>query len=141
MFARGTILTRKEPFDEPKPAAKTEDARNGDPRHVFNRVRVIGPSPVQTSGHLAEWQGGQSQGVLVQPEGVFGPTVDRPLGELQRDYNVEFVPKVEIQQGTVRVIDATSSELGPSPEDVFREGLQEPIAPVKELPQAMQGIQ
>lgn len=140
MYAPNTILKRKEPVAEPDPRGKTDDARNGDPLHPFNRVRVIGPSPVQRSGALAEWQGGQSAGVLIQPEGQFGPTVDRPLGELQQDYDIEFEPVVEITQGTVRVINAHSHQAGPTPEDVFRDGLQESI-PHNDLPATMLGQQ
>lgn len=142
MYAPDTILVRKEPFPEPDPKGKTDEARAGHEMAPFNRIRVIGPSPVQMSGALAEWQGGQSAGVLVQPHMAFGPTVDRPLGELQRDYDVEFVPErsLELSQ-KIRVIDAHSGEAGPSPEDVFRDGLQESVPQNKALPANMMGQQ
>lgn len=142
MYAPDTILKRKEPYPEPDPTGKTDEARAGHELAPFNTIRVIGPSPVQMSGALAEWQGGSSQGVLIQPHKAFGPTVDRPLGELQRDYDVEFAPVREMEINTkIRVIDAQSGEAGPSPEDVFRQGLQKSIPKQKSLPQPMQGVQ
>ena len=140
MYAPDTILTRKEPYPEPDPKGKTDEARAGHELAPFNTVRVIGPSPVTMSGALAEWQGGASKGVLIQPHKAFGPTVDRPLGELQRDYDVTFQPERTIEQGKIRVIDAHSGEAGPSPEDVFSQGLQESIPQQKGLPSTMSGV-
>lgn len=134
MYAPDTILTRKEPLPEADPAGKTDEERAGHALACFNELRVVGASPVQTSGALAEWQGGASAGVIVQPTG-FGPTVDRPLGELQRDYDVTFTPERNLNlQNTVRVIDAHSSEAGMSPEEVFATGAQKSIPKAKGMP-------
>ena len=118
MYARNTILTRREPFEAPNPEA--DPPVEGDPKYIFNRVRVIGRSPIShMGGAAAEGSGVGAQGVIVEPLEGFGGTVDRPLGELQRDYTIEFEPGPTQIEPTLRVINAQTREAGPSPEEVF----------------------
>ena len=120
MYARGTILSRREPF--PVADAAAVPPVDGDPRAPYNRVRVIGPSPrVVSGGAPAMWSGVSAQGVVIEPLAGFGGIVDRPLGELQADYDIESEPEVVIPQPSVRVIDAQSRAAGPTPEEVFAE--------------------
>lgn len=125
MFARDTILARREPFAAPDP--KADPPVEGDPRHIYNRVRVIGPSPVaHLGGQPAEWQSGPgSQGVVVEPLDGFGGNVDRPLGELQRDYFIDKEPTPMLVEQKIRVINAATREAGPTPEEVFAEAAQQ----------------
>lgn len=142
MYAPDTILTKKDPLPEPNPAGKTDEERAGHPLAAYNRIRVVGPSPVQYSGQLAEWQGGASAGVLIQPTPAFGPTVDRPLGELQRDYEIESEPETTFEMTQkIRIIDAHSRQAGLSPEEVFASGAQKSIPKSKGIPSQMAGMQ
>lgn len=113
MYSRNTILSRREPFPDDDPAA------------VYNRVRVLGTSPIAYMGGSAQtWSGVSAQGVIIQPEGAFGGNLDRPLGELQRDYTIESEPEPTQITPSVRVINAQTREAGPAPEDVFAEARQ-----------------
>lgn len=110
MYSRDTILSRRDPFKDDDPAA------------VYNRVRVIGTSPVAyMGGATGTWSGVSAQGVIIQPEGAFGGNLDRPLGELQRDYEIETEPEPTVVTPSIRVINAQTREAGPSPEDAFAE--------------------
>ena len=102
MYEPETILARTEPKDNP-----------------YDRVRVVGISPIQHSHNEArgDWVGGQSQSILIEPLADFGATLDVPLGQLQELYDVESVPEHEIPVvPTVRVV----HQGDPSPEDVFK---------------------
>lgn len=121
MFARDTILARREPF--PAPDASVSPPVEGDARYIYNRVRVIGPSPVAIlGGQPAAWQSGPgAQGVVIEPLDGFGGNVDRPLGELQRDYMIEREPEQIFVESKIRVVNAHTREAGPTPEEVFAE--------------------
>jgi hypothetical protein len=105
-YATGTILSRKEPFEEP--ADDSPDLR------PYNEIKVIGPSPVQTNARAAEWTGQAGDNISVIPTD-FGEVIDRPQGELQKDYDVTFIP--ESNQPLTHTV--TVQELGPSPEETF----------------------
>lgn len=124
MFSRGTILARREPFIVPD--LKADPPVEGDPAYVYNRVRVIGVSPVAHMGGTSNWGGVAAQGVIIEPVTGFGGNVDRPLGELQRDYTIESEPEPLTIQSTVRVINAQTREAGPTPEEVFAESASSP---------------
>lgn len=120
MFARNTVLERREPFEAPNP--KADPPVEGDPRYIYNHVRVVGPSPIAyMGGEAAEWQGVGRQGVVIEPLDGYGGTVDKPLGEIQRDYVIVKEPEPTVVQPTVKVVNAHTREAGPSPEDVFAE--------------------
>lgn len=119
MYARNTILKRREPFVAPN--AEADPPVEGDARHIYNHVRVIGESPVAHMGGPQQWEGVGSRGVIIEPLDGFGGSVDRPLGELQRDYVIEQEPAPTVIQPSIRVINAQTREAGPTPEDVFRE--------------------
>lgn len=113
MYSRDTVLTRREPFDETDPAA------------AYNRVRVVGTSPVAYMGGAAStWSGVSAQGVIIEPVSTFAGNLDRPLGELQRDYAIESEPEPTVVTPSIRVINAQTREAGPSPEDAFAETRQ-----------------
>lgn len=119
MYARDTILARKEPFVAPDLAA--DPPVDGNPAYIYNHVRVVGPSPIARMGGPEQWEGVGARGVVIEPLDGFGGTVDRPLGELQRDYYVDVEPDPVIVTPSIRVIDAHTRDAGPTPEDVFRE--------------------
>jgi hypothetical protein len=112
MYARDTILTLKQQRD---PDPETGEA------FAYNRVRVIGESPVSHS-HKGNYEGADAAGVIVTPIANFGGTIDEPFGKLTTLYDVESIPEPEeIDPDTkIRVIDGTSAQAGPTPEERFR---------------------
>lgn len=112
MYARDTILTLKEqrPNDP-----ETDEA------FAYNRVKVIGESPVSHS-HKGNYEGADAAGVIITPLANFGGTLDEPFGKLTALYDVESIPEPdEVDAETkIRVIDGTSAQAGPTPEERFR---------------------
>lgn len=102
-YTPGTILSRKTPFED-------------DNLTAYNEVEVIGPSPVQTGVRSSEFAGQLGDNLSVKPAGSgFGEVIDRPFGELQRDYDVKSAPAPRrLDRGEVSIV-----EPGPSPEEVF----------------------
>ena len=86
---------------------------NPDP---YDRVEVIGESPLSFSDSSSTWDGVGARGVILKPLESFAGTVDRPYGELMRDYKTEFEPPNTIPQPKVEIIDVDAL---PSPEEVF----------------------
>jgi hypothetical protein len=112
MYEVDTILKLKEP-------------RNADPEtgedFAYNRVRVIGPSPV-SHADKGEWTGADAAGVLLEGLTNFGATLDYPFGFLRTVYDVESIPEREVPAvAPVRVVNATTAAAGPTPEEVFAE--------------------
>lgn len=108
-FKPGTILERKEPF--PTPDEHSEDAD----LTPFNEIRVVGQSPVTDQGLTAEWGSSTQASLISVTPTSFGPVIDKPFGELQRDYSVvSEPPRPTLGRGEVEAI-----EPGPSPEEVF----------------------
>lgn len=109
MYQPETILSLKEP-------RSTEDQP-----FAYDRVRVVGVSPINHSGATAEWTGGDGQGVIIQPLTDFGSTLDEPFGKLQLLYEVESVPELEIPRAApIKVINSATASAGPTPEEVFK---------------------
>lgn len=108
-FKPGTILTRKTPFTPPEPDTDAPDLT------PYNTVEVIGPTPVETIRD-AEWAGQSGDKLSIKPaSGEFAPVIDRPFGELQRDYDVQSIPP----PATLDRSEVVEIEPGPSPEEVF----------------------
>jgi hypothetical protein len=124
-YKPGTILERKTPFKEPE---------DGKPDlRPYNEVEVIGHSPVQTTTRATEWTGQAGDNLSIRPTS-FGPVIDRPAGELQRDYNVVSIAEPErIDRQVVERV-----EPGPSPEEQFAKQALErgDEAPRREVPPA-----
>lgn len=102
-----TILTLKEPRSTPeKPFA-------------YDRVRVVGISPMNHGVRSGEWGNDGGEGIIIQPVGEhFGANLDEPFGKLQHLYDVEFIPEpAKIMRG----VPIETYEPGPSPEQVFAE--------------------
>lgn len=98
----GTVLCRKEPFDA------------GAPDAPYNEVEVIGPSPVQRQVRSSEFVGQLGDLLSVRPSS-FGPVIDVPQGQLQRDYDVVSIPPPpQIDRQIVEHFVP-----GPSPEEQF----------------------
>jgi hypothetical protein len=110
MYEPGTILELKE--------QREPDEETGE-EFPYNRVKVVGPSPVDHGLASAEWEGPNGAGVIVTPETNFGSTLDEPYGKLQALYNVVSVPETIIPEPGIRVIHSTSGSAGPTPEEVF----------------------
>lgn len=108
MYAPNTILELKEPKStEDKPFA-------------YDRVRVVGPSPVDAGVRPSSWTGGDAQGVIIEPLSEFGAFLDEPFGKLILLYKVIEEPKVEIDgPQKIRVIDSSTAAAGKTPEEVF----------------------
>lgn len=109
MYEPGTILKKKE--------QQPPDPETGTP-FPYNRVVVINSSPV--SHARGDWEGADAQGVIIQPLESFGGNLDEPFGKVREMFEVESVPVVEIPaQQVIRVVNATSAQAGPTPEEVF----------------------
>src|SRR5689334_18293287 len=106
MYAADTILVLKEPRStEDKPFA-------------YDRVRVIGPSPVDHGRNpTATWSGASARGVVITPLTEFGANLDEPLGKLQALYDIESEPEPVEAVVTVKKYNAHSSQAGPTPEE------------------------
>lgn len=80
MFEPGTILRLREPVgteEEPSP---------------YDRVKVVGQSPVHhATESKSAWAGADAIGFIITPM-TFGPTLDKPLGQLNELYEVESYP-------------------------------------------------
>lgn len=123
MYEAETVLVLKE--------QRPDDPETGEV-FPYNRVRVIGPSPINhAAGSGSEWDGAAGAGVLIAPTSNFGSNLDEPLGKLQALYDVESVPETLVDAAPqVRVINSTSQSAGPTPEEVFAvEAAGEPGAP------------
>lgn len=119
MYEPGTILTLKEP-------KSTED----EP-FAYDRIRVVGQSPINHADISSEWSSGNGQGVIIEPAGGhFGATLDEPEGRLQALYDVESIPEPVIIQPSVKVI--TPALAGATPEEAFAKAAKE--APEPEQP-------
>ena len=106
----------------------------------YDRVRVIGQSPINHGSVGAGWEGTEAQGVIVTPLEGFGSTLDEPYGKLRELYEVESLPSNEVVlEVPVRVVNSTSGSAGATPEEVFKEKASVPDQPhrrrrVKESP-------
>jgi hypothetical protein len=106
MYERHTILKLKEP-------RSTEDEV-----FPYDVVEVVGQSPIN-HGQDPDWGSGQS--VIIRPYGdVFAATLDEPYNKLRELYEIVHVPDPEEVEAPI-VKHLTQRQLGPSPEDVFRE--------------------
>lgn len=113
MYEPDTILTLKEPRDPQDPERPEEP-------FPYNRVRVVGQSPINHGVYSSEWTGAAGTGVILTPLTGFAGVIDEPLGKVQALYNIESVPEREVEVNTrVRVINSASAQAGPTPEEVF----------------------
>jgi hypothetical protein len=113
MYAPDTILklrSQREPDDE-----------TGE-EFAYNRVRVIGPSPVNHAEKAdAKYTGTDAAGVLLEGLSNFGATLDQPFGRLRELYEVESIPEKVVEvKPTIRVVESNVTDAGPTPEDVFK---------------------
>lgn len=125
MYEPGTILELKEPRPDVVTEARVDpDTGRKRPRtktpFPYNRVKVIGKSPVQHPAPAGgEWSGTGLQGVLIAPLSSFGSTLDEPYGKLTAIYNVVEVPTNEVVIDPPKVVHSTTTSAGPTPEEVF----------------------
>jgi hypothetical protein len=118
MYTPGTILALKEPKSTP------ESKKGADDAVVFpyDRVEVIGISPISHSGQATgEWEGISAQGVIIRPLTDFASNLDEPLGRLQTLYSVEYEPPRQEFEVKVERYDANTRAAGLSPEEAFAE--------------------
>lgn len=138
MYAPGTILELK----KKRAAAERKDRNDevitdaeGVPvkfEFPYNRVQVIGESPIDHSMMSSAWEGAGARGVIITPLTDFGATLDEPFDKLKQLYNVVSIPTVEVDpQPKIRIIESNSGQAGPTPEEVFAEK-----APGKKGPQS-----
>lgn len=126
MYKPGTILELK----DQKPASERTN-REGEPitdekgkpikfEFPYNKVKVIGESPIDHSLMAAGWEGAGARGVIITPLSEFGGNLDEPFGKLQQLYNVVEIPADEMPiQPQVRIIRGNTGEAGKTPEEVF----------------------
>lgn len=112
MYESETILSLKVPHDP--------DPETGED-FPYNRVRVIGESPV-SHADKGDWTGADARGVVIVPLTNFGSTLDEPFGKLRTIYDVESIPVHEAPvEAPIKVINQTTASAGPTPEEVFAE--------------------
>ena len=114
MYEPDTVLTLK---DQREPDPETGEA------FPYNKVRVVGPSPID-HGKIenSQWEGVSGQGVIIVPLTNFGATLDEPYGKLTALYDVTEVPEHEFEVAPkIRVVNSTSQSAGPTPEEQFAE--------------------
>lgn len=117
MFEPGTILRLREPQG-------TEDAP-----YPYDLVKVVGQSPIQHStrrkeGEESPFAGQDAVGFIVQPAGdSFGPTLDKPYGELAEKYEIEEYPTDPITGEELKP--ENNPRNLPSPEQVFSKASRE----------------
>lgn len=112
MYAADTELTLK--------VQRDPDPETGE-EFPYNTVRVVGESPV-SHADKGKWTGADAAGVIIVPLSNFGSTLDEPFGKLRSLYDVAMIPeKVTEVAAPVRVINATTAEAGPTPEEIFSE--------------------
>ena len=89
MYETGTILRLREP--------KSTD----DTPFAYDKIEVIGTSPLSHSSLTSSWAGAEAQGVLIKPLTEFGSTLDEPFGRLRELYEVELIPEkvIPVHQG------------------------------------------
>lgn len=108
MYAPDTILKLKDPRSTDEKA------------FAYDRVKVIGPSPVNHGPDRTNYTGDKAKGVIITPLTEFAGNLDEPFGKLQSLYEVESVPEYEDEATiTVRKYDASTRAAGPTPEDIF----------------------
>lgn len=140
MYQAGTILTLKkqrEPDTETRDALKKQAAAEKDAKvkkelekkaeetpaieFPYNRVRVIGPSPI--SRHVkGDWTGADAAGVLLTGLTNFGATLDEPFGWLRTLYDVEEIPsepQSAITHKDQAAILAAAHNVPETPEEIF----------------------
>lgn len=143
MYERGTILKLR----NPRPDVEVGE---GEEKHThpfpYNRVRVLGQSPINHSTLDSEWVGQQGQGVIIEPLSSFASNIDEPFGKVQDLYEVESIPEPAVIES--KVIVQTPESLGPSPEDRLAQEQKEaglkksptrvptPVSPLDEDPDA-----
>lgn len=98
---------------------RKEPVAEDDHRYAYNEIKVIGLSPIQEVGRSTEWQGQKGSWVSISPETSFDKVIDRPFGELQRDYEVVSIPEPPAQPTPHRKGPPPAAN-GPTPEDAFR---------------------
>lgn len=127
MYEPDTILKLKEPRTVGTPPQGDPESENYVPASddydpfPYDRVRVIGQSPINHGIANSDWSGTNAQGVIITPLDGFGSTLDEPLGKIQALYAVESTPVHEAPAVPVRVINSRTADAGPTPEDVFAE--------------------
>ncbi len=139
MFKSGTVLELKEqrgdepkidPYTDQPVHKKKRNPRTGEETFTdevvmlpfpYNKVEVIGPSPVIHSDPNSPWQGADAVGVIIRPLSDFAGNLDEAFGKLKQLYNVVSVPEAIEQpvERTIRVIDAATNQAGETPEEVF----------------------
>lgn len=107
MYANDTILELKEP--------KSTDKET----FPYDRVRVVGVSPVNAGVRPSHYTGTDAQGVIITPLTSFGANLDEPFGKLAALYKIVEEPKVEIDAPKIRIVDSRSRDAGPTPEERF----------------------
>lgn len=82
MYEPGTILRLREPQGTDKSP------------YPYDLVKVVGQSPIQHSRPDANtpFAGMDAVGYIITPVAEFGPTLDKPYGELAEVYDIESYP-------------------------------------------------
>lgn len=130
MYQAETILELKEPKfidDDGKrlPLSDYKGKKDAAKLFPYNRVKVIGQSPVMHAHSASGWEGPDAQGVIIQPITDFAANLDEPYGRLQRLYAVAEIPEDDIAKNVVASDRGfhqvpASKLLGPTPEEQFR---------------------
>lgn len=62
--------------------------------HPFNRIKVVGVSPIRGARATGEWVGESGDDIIVEGLSAFAAPTTFPSTVLERDYDVESMPEV-----------------------------------------------
>jgi hypothetical protein len=120
MYKPDTILVLKQQRTQYDDDGEPVTDDDGNPIiFPYDRVRVIGQSPVNHADITTEWVGAHGQGVIVEPLSGFGSNLDEPFGRLQELYEVESMPEPTVMRAEDQVKVVKPEDLPPSPEEIF----------------------
>lgn len=121
---------RKQPLSEFKPS---KDASEPERLFPYNRVKVVGRSPINHGHSEKGWQGSDADGYIVQPLTDFAANLDEPYGKLSALYSVAELPDESIAENVV-ASDRGFHQVRPAkvqaltPEEVLRGQRTEPLS-------------
>jgi hypothetical protein len=115
MFSPGTILRLRDPQS------------TDDKPYPYDLVKVVGQSPVQHStGGDSPWAGPDAFGYIISPVDAFGPTLDKPYGELNDLYEVDEYPTDAVTGQPITP--ENNPQNRPTPEQILRKASDEQAA-------------
>lgn len=133
-----TILELKEPAyidadGKKQPLAEHKGKTPPERLFPYNKVKVVGRSPIN-HGHADKgWQGSDADGYIITPLTEFAANLDEPYGKLLALYNVAEMPDEDTAENVVASDRGfhqvrPSRALPPTPEEIFKGQREAPLS-------------